>query len=182
MVTRIEEPDIDQLETWQNATKGRVVLKRNGANGPRAEMIGPNKLFHITPVERRINQEAAATEELDVFLNGTLQPVRIPEDTEDYQALTSNPNLLGDDEQIIRLFNAALDVFIERLSEIKQPAALERLRELSQIDETGATVAQARAIVARLAEVQPELSNIHPDSPGTGTERVGSAVKAVTPR
>lgn len=176
---QIVEPDADQIETWQNVTKGRVVLQRLGALGQkRPEMIGADKVFHITPVERRMNQEAAANEDLDVFLNGTLQPLHLLEDSEDYKTLTANPNLLGDDDQIRRLFKANNDVFAARLAEIKNPSALERLLVLAQQDETGATVAQLRMIEARNQQVTPKIDSIHPDAPDG--ER--NAIKAVTPR
>jgi hypothetical protein len=173
----IIEPDLDEIETWKNVTRGRVVLWRLGALGQkRSEMIGADKLFHITPRERRMNQEAAANEDLDVFLNGTLQPVRLIETSDDFKQLTANPNLLGDDEQVSRLFRAGPDVFAARLAEIKNPSALERLLQLANQDETGATVAQLRMIQARLDQVQPPINSVHMG----GEER--PAIKPVTPK
>lgn len=179
----ITEPDADSIETWQNVTRGRVVLNRLGALGQkRPDMIGAGKTFHITPQERRINQEAAANPDLDVFLNGTLQPVNLPSDNgEDYSAITSNPNLLGDDTQIKRLFKASDDTFAERLGEIKNASALERLKDLANQDDTGARVAQLRMIEARLAQIAPEVTNIHPDATGPDGRDRGT-IKAVTPK
>lgn len=179
--TQIIEPDADQIETWQNVTKGRVVLNKIGALGQkRPEMIGAGKTFHITPRDRRVNQEAAANSDLDVFLNGTLQPVSLPQGTgEDYAAITANPNLLGDDEQVKRLFKASDDTFAERLGDIKNSSALERLRDLAMQDETGARVSQLRMIEARLSQVQPVIDHVNPDNPD-GTPRSG--IKPVTPR
>lgn len=176
----IIEPDQDEIETWQNVTKGRVVLQRLGALGQkRAEMIGAERTFHITPRERRMNQEAAANEDLDVFLNGTLQPIRLLEGSEDYAQLTANPNLLGDDQQIRRLFKAGPDVFATRLAEIKNVSALERLHVLAMQDETGATVAQLRMVEARIEQVQPAINSVHPETAG-GPER--PLIKPVTPK
>lgn len=179
----IIEPDADSIETWQNVTRGRVVLNRLGELGQkRPDMIGAGKTFHITPRDRRINQEAAANPDLDVFLNGTLQPVHLPSDNgEDYSAITANPNLLGDDTQIKRLFKASDETFAERLAEIKNSTALERLKDLANQDETGARVAQLRMIEARLEQVAPEITNIHPETAG-GDERDRTQIKAVTPR
>lgn len=180
---RIIEPDADQLETWQNVTRGRVVLRRVGAMGQvRYDMIGGSKIFHITPQERRMNQEVAATEDLDFFLNGVLQPINLA-DTDDADFLKDNPNLLGDEDQIKRLFKASPDVFAERLATIKNSSALERLKDLAYQDDTGATVAQARMVEARLAQVAPEVDNIH-GTPGTSDSpaRDGDPkIKAVTP-
>ena len=179
----ITEPDADSIETWQNVTRGRVVLNRLGELGQkRPDMIGAGKTFHITPRDRRINQEAAANPDLDVFLNGTLQPVHLPSDNgEDYSAITSNPNLLGDDAQIKRLFKATDDVFAERLGEIKNASALERLKDLANQDETGARVSQLRMIEARLTQIAPEITNIHADATGADPDR-GAQIKAVTPK
>lgn len=180
---RIVEPDADQLETWQNVTRGRVVLRRVGALGQvRHEMIGAGKTFHITPQERRMNQEVAANDDLDFFRNGVLQPINLA-DTEDAEILKNNPNLLGDEAQIRRLFQASPDVFAERLAQIKNSTALERLLELAYQDETKATVSQARMVEARLAQVAPEVENVHSGVAGAGEQPRGdSKIKAVTPR
>lgn len=184
-VAQIEEPDADQLETWQNATRGRVVLRRLGALGQvRYEMIGSGKTFHITPQERRMNQEVAANEDLDFFLNGTLQPINLA-DTDDAEILKNNPNLLGDEEQIRRLFRASQDVFAERLATIKNASALERLKEIAYQDETAATLAQVRMIEARLEQVNPEIENVHPGAAETQAVDTRTTadrkIKAVTP-
>ncbi len=178
----IEEPDADQLETWMNVTKGRVVLRRVGSLGQiRHEMVGGGKTVHITPQERRMNQEVAANEDLDFFLNGTLQPIHL-EEGEDTEALRNNPNLWGDDEQVRRLFKAGSDVFAERLSIIKNSSALERLKELAYQDETGATVAQARMIDARLAQVAPSVDMLHPEQSGADEVNGDRRIRAVTPK
>lgn len=181
---QIEEPDADQLETWQNATRGRVVLRRVGALGQvRYEMIGSGKTFHITPQERRMNQEICANEDLDFFLNGTLQPINLA-DTDDAEILKNNPNLLGDDEQIRRLFKASADVFAERLASIKNATALERLKEISYQEETNATLNQVRMIEARLEQISPEIDNVHPGITETSQPDVRAGdrpIKAVTP-
>lgn len=184
--TMIEEPDADQLETWQNATRGRVVLRKMGALGNvRYDMIGPGKTFHITPQERRMNQEVAASEKQDFFLNGTLQPINLA-DTEDAEILRDNPNLLGDEDQIRRLFRASTDVFAERLAGIQNETALERLKEIAYQDETEATLNQVRMIEARLEQVSPEMENIHPgvasSEAGASTPGGDRPIKAVTPR
>jgi hypothetical protein len=182
---QIEEPDADQLETWQNATRGRVVLRRVGALGQvRYDMIGAGKTFHITPQERRMNQEVAASEKQDFFLNGTLQPINLA-DTEDASILLDNPNLLGDEDQIRRLFKASPDVFAERLATIDNETALERLKEIAYQDETNATLNQVRMIEARLEQVAPEVENVHPGVAGaesSTTEGGERRIKAVTPR
>jgi hypothetical protein len=182
-IMTITEPDADSIETWQNVTRGRVVINRIGAMGAkRPDMIGAGKTFHVTPLERRINQEAAANPDLDVFLNGTLQPVHLPQGNgEDYTAITENPNLLGDDKQVARLFKANDDVFAERLGEIKNASALERLKDLANQDATGARVSQLRMIEARITQVAPVIENIHPDATGPDGKDRGT-IKAVTPK
>lgn len=173
--------DTGNLETWRNATRGRVVIKRVGPMGAtRDDMIGAGKTFHLTPQDRRLNQQMAAEEELDVFTNGTLVPVEIDESSEDYRELVENPNLLND-AQIAKLFKANDDVFAERISEIKNATTLERLHDLASQDETGARVSQLKMLDARLRQVQPtadEIRQVADRAPARGE----APIKAVTPK
>lgn len=179
MINPLSNDDAD-LETWKNATKGRVVIQRLSALGERRhEMIGGGKMFHLTPRERRVNQELAANRDLDVFLNGTLQPVRLVEEDADSQSLKGNPNHLAEDD-IKSLFRAHHKTFEARLSEITNSSALEHLLAVAKEEDTRATVKQLERIRARLTEVDPSnveyvTTHAEPDPRSTG-------MKAMTPR
>lgn len=146
----------DQLETWRNVTAGRFVLTRHSAltNQRQYEMIGPGKTFHVTPTERRLNQELAADDELDSFLNGTLQPVRLLDGTE--EGLLNNPNHIADDD-VAGMFKLHHKTFGARLQQITNTAILNRMLEVAREDDVNATVRQVEAIQARIREVDPPM-------------------------
>lgn len=168
----------EDLETWKNSTKGRVVVQRLSALGERRhDMIGAGRMFHLTPRERRVNQELAANSDMDVFMNGTLQPVRLIEDDPDSQAVTGNPNHLNESEAEA-LFKTQYKVFATRLASISNPSALEYLLSLTQREEIHATVRQVERITARLSEVNPDTMGSASEN-GRPSEVAG---RAVTPR
>lgn len=176
--------EMADLESWRNVTQGRVVVIKLSASGQRRhEMVGPDRTFHLTPRERRINQELAANEDLDVFLNGTLQPVRLT-DSDDAEALQANPNHLTDAEAR-SLFRKDMPSFSERVNAIKNPSALQRLVDLAETDEkVKATVMQLRVLKGRLEAVQPAaITHVRPEvASGERPEPTGSGIRAVTPR
>lgn len=176
--------EMTDLESWRNVTQGRVVVIKLSAQGQRRhEMVGPDRTFHLTPRERRINQELAANEDLDVFLNGTLQPVRLT-DSPDAPELLDNPNHLTDAEAR-GLFRKDMPTFAERVHAIKNPSALQRLVDLAENDEkVKATVMQLRVLKARLELVQPAaISHVRADvASGEKEAPSGTGIKAVTPK
>jgi hypothetical protein len=131
-----------------------------------------------------MNQELAASEEQDVFLNGVLQPVRLLEDAEDFERLKASPNHVSEDD-VRSMFRLKAAAFTERLSQISNAAALERLMEIARSEEVDATLRQFEAIQARLAAVAPSIYQGQPDlAPSAASPNVGppSGIKAVTPR
>lgn len=178
-----------QLELWRNGGRGRVLVNRFGADGKiRAELIGAGKSFHLTPAERRYNQELAALPKLDVFTNGTLQPVRLLDGEPDTQTLLDNPNHIPEDDAR-KVFRMTDQQFKARLETITNEAALQRLFDLANDRQTRATVWQLRAIEARLASVAPAPDHIRPEAASAGSDRPaepsgsgGRGPKAVSPR
>ncbi len=192
----------DELETWKNPSEGRVWINRLDHHGnlEKVEIIGAGRTFHISPKERRLNQEMAAVTDLDIFTNGTLTPLRLIEGTADAKEFAQNPNLMT--EQDMRdLFKpgrteaakvAMGDAFIERLGSIKNTATLDRLLALARDED--APLSRVEAIQERLAQVQQpgvfaqvgasaaDPSAGAPSSPGAPrpTKRM-PATRAVTP-
>lgn len=175
------------LELWRNSTRGRVSIKKFGPDGrTRSELIGAGKAFHLTPTERRHNQELAALPKLDVFSNGTCQPVRLIDEEFDTTALLNNPNHIPDDDAR-KVFKLSDGQFKERLDSVTNEAALHRLHDLANDRQTRATVWQLRAVEARLASVAPAPDHIRPEAASAGSDRPADATgsrspKAVSPR
>lgn len=166
-----------EFESWKNSTPGRVVLKKYTQRGDLGdEMIAGGKVFHISPKERRINQEMAATPELDMFQNGFLTPVRLIETEEDAKEIASNPNLMSETE-MADLFKGHWKTFESRVSEVSNLNTLNRLLEVaSTVD---AKVRQVEVIRARIEEISPED---HVEIAHAGSTDPMTGLRSVTPR
>ena len=166
-----------ELEVWTNPTRGVVVVwKHNGAGVLDAELVKPGRTVHLTTFEKRLNQERAASAELDVFANGTLQPVRLIEG--DPSEAASNPNWLSAGD-MAALLQSHHKTFEKRVGEITNAATLERLLEVAR--DKDATVKQVELIRARLSAVSPtdvEDVTVH----ARGDDLIEGGIKAVTPR
>lgn len=147
--------DMPDLETWENVTAARFVIKKFGAKGDLLdEMIGGKKRFHLSTQERHINMELAANDELDPFSNGSLAPVRLLDSTDDAEQIASNPNLMSEDE-MVGLLKGNVNTLKKRVNEVRNPALLGRLKELAV--EHDVTVGKVSAIDVRLQDVAPSL-------------------------
>lgn len=167
-----------ELESWMNSTPGRVWVNKFDARGNlAAEIIASGRTFHLSPQERRVNQEMAASEELDVFSNGTLQPVRLLEGDESDVEIASKPNHLSDSD-IKDLVKAHHKTLEKRLEQISNPSALERVLEAAL--EVDASVSTVERIKSRMREVAPSLYTevATVSGPAVGREKL----KAVTPK
>lgn len=158
-----------ELETWQNSTKGRIgVLKFDHRGDLRNELVRSGMNVHLTQAERQINQEKAASAELDVFSNGHLTPVRLLEGTEDAKEIASNPNLMGESD-LRGLFKAHWKTFDTKVKEITNTITLNRLLALSDDDSVNATVKQV-ATIRKQIESLTQSSDAPEDTTGA---RVG---------
>jgi hypothetical protein len=168
-----------EIETWENTTKGRVFVRKFDARGQLAgELVGAGRSFHLTPQERRINQEMAASEGLDVFKNGILQPVRLLEGDEDYEEIASNPNHVSDSD-IRKMVKSHHKTFEKRLSEIQNPSALQRVLEIAKAEDC--SISTEAKIKTRLQELSPSLYEEVVPAGGPDMDHRGGT-KAVTPR
>lgn len=186
----LEEVGSDQLETWKNPNEGRVWINRLDHRGElaKSEIVGPGKVFHISAVERRLNQEMASNVDQDIFTNGTLSPVRLIEGTADAEAFKANPNLMTEDDMRGLFIPAkteaakasSTDAFTTRLDAIKNPATLDRLLALARVED--APLSRVEAIQSRIREV----ANVQGGPDATVDTRLNAsgrnaASKAVTP-
>lgn len=157
----------EELETWENVSRGRVVIKHKAGEYGRFkdELVNGGKKFHITQDDRRLNQELAANDGLDPFMNGILSPVRLLENSEDAEAILANPNVMGESE-MADLVKGHFKSLEKRLGDITNPVTLERL--LAVAKQSDASVSKVEAITARLQEVAPSLANEILSSPLEG--------------
>lgn len=147
---------MSEYESWKNATNGLLFIRKYNNRGDLGhEAVHARKTFHVTPQERRINQEMAAVPSQDFFSNGMLTPVRLIDTEEDAKEIASNPNLMSESD-MKGLFKAQWKTFDARIDSITNETTLKRLLEMSQDNEVGASVRQADAVQARLREVAPQ--------------------------
>lgn len=168
------------FETWKNVTKGRVyILRQNRLTGlTKHELVNSGRSFQISPDERRLNQENAANNDLDVFANGILCPVKLLDDAEDAKEIASNPNLLSDTD-IKDLFSAHYKTFEKKVAEIRNPATLDRLREVGKAED--AAISRMALIEARIDELTPKHET-HSQTVDEGPRQVdGAGFKPVSP-
>lgn len=169
-----------ETETWRNATRGRVWVKKFGADGKlRDEIVASDRVVHLTPQERLMNQEMAAREDMDVFNNGILQPVRLIDGSEEAKEIAGNPNHITDDDitKLVKSHHKTLDA---RLKDISNPAALQRMLEVAK--EQDASFSTVGRIKERLGEVAPEMVNeITQVTTQTDPQGMGG-IRPVTPR
>lgn len=175
-----------EQETWQNVTEGTVVLKRTDHRGEmtKEEVIIGGRNFHITSNERRLNQEMAADEGLDVFRNGTLHPLRLMDDTEEAREIAANPNLMSESDmkEMVRVHPKT---FEKQLSSIANATTLQRLLAMAHSED--ASIKRVEAIEARLAVVAPtaayevRVAGAPPAPPATG-DSSAPGMRPVTPR
>jgi hypothetical protein len=145
-----------ETEAWRNSTAATVVLKKFNQLGQLDEerVIGGRSVV-LTPHERRINQEMAASESLDVFKNGMLSPVRLLDSEEDTEEIKANANAMSE-PAMKALFKSQIKTFKAKVEEISNPNTLNRLLEIA--NEVDASIRQADTIKERLAEVTPKVA------------------------
>lgn len=168
----------EETERWENATKGRVVIRKFDARGNLGhEMVNAGRSINLTPQERKTNQEMAATEELDVFSNGTMQPLRLLEGTEEAKEIASNPNHLSDSDVKV-LVKGHHKTLEKRLVDISNPSALQRMLEVARVEDC--SVSTVQKIQDRLMEVAPSLVQEVTPVGTSGDDKIG--LRPVTPK
>jgi hypothetical protein len=156
-------PTAPDLETWENITDSRYVLRKFNARGDLAdELIAGRKTFHLTTQERHINSEMVAASEQDPFKNGMFSPVRLLDGTEDADEIASNPNLISESE-MAELVNGKVDPLRKRIGEINNAVVLRRFLEVAEASDSRVTT--LKAIKERIDEVDPSKV-VEIDHPG----------------
>lgn len=156
-------------ETWRNSTAGTVFLIRLDHRGEQTinEQVASGRVIHLTPEERRINMEKAASENQDMFRNGTLTPVRLIDTEDDARELAANPNAMTETD--MRALFKTPRTFAAKITGITNLTSLERLLALAYDED--ATIKTVEHIKSRIAKVS-ELSR-SPIAPPVGRDRSG---------
>lgn len=165
-----------KVETWQNASRGIVwVRKQDRFGNMKDEVIRPGMKFTIGPDDRVFNQDMAASQDLDVFKNGRLVPVRLIDSSEDAKEIAANPNLISEAD-MRELFSSHHKTFESRVNSITNVVALERMLSIAEEDDTDASVKQVSLLKERVAKLNPssvvERSSSATGVPMPGTDRI----------
>lgn len=166
----MSDQDPLQYEIWRNAIKGFIGVKKTDRRGEmKDEVIRGGEKFQITTEDRQLNSELAAGDDLDVFKNGMLMPVKILDGAEDAKEIASNPNLITESD-MAALFAAHWKTFEAKIGQISNPSTLNRL--LAMAEESDATVRQVNALKERVQALQPvpvvERETFTPPRPMSG--------------
>lgn len=164
-----------ELEVWKNVAKGMRWYTRFNAQGLESDhRVMGGRTFTLTPFERQINQEKAATPELDHFRNGTFVLVRASEGTNQDEILSPSSKSASELEEMVQRVLAEPEEIDLILKELTSPVSIDRLLEFlvaydapqEAIDKTrdafhkadGGTVAVRRRVVGGTdtVETQPE--------------------------
>lgn len=143
-----------QKETWQNVTRGTAaVIKLDMRGMEYGEVVRAGGKVSLSPEERRLNQDRAATEKQDLFSNGMLSPVRLVDGSEDNTDIAANPNFMSESD-ISDLFGLTLPALRAKLADIESYALVLRIRETAEL--VDARKSQVAAVDARLEEFAPK--------------------------
>jgi hypothetical protein len=145
------------MESWRNVSAGTHFINRLDHRGEmtRVEMIESGKTFHLTPEERRINSEKAATADLDVFRNGFFEPVRLLDDSDEARELAANPNVMSESD-MRALMKVHPKTFEAKIRSITNATTLQRMVGIAHDED--ATIKRLSMIQGRLDEVTPSMA------------------------
>jgi hypothetical protein len=125
----------EKLEVWKNTTTGMRWAKFHDRGGnEQTKLVQGGRTFAITPFDRQVNQDMAATPSQDLFRNGTFTLVKAAEDTNMDEI--KSPDSLTDNElaalsQEIQGTPERVDYFTK---DIVAPIALGHLVEQLVVD------------------------------------------------
>ena len=167
-----------------NAGQGLVYITKIGEYGRReSELVHGGRVFALTPQERRLNQAQCFDPKNDPFTNGSFKPLALLDDEVDTARLRNNPNVL-DDHRVGELFALKGEGFSQKLLEITNQTAIDRLIEIARQPDAGATVQQLeilRRYKKLLAGDVDEPGDTSKTAESRGPE-VDPMPRAVTPR
>lgn len=163
-----------ELECWKNAGMGTVGINKFDTRGNMIqEMVPGGRKIFLSPEERRMNQEVAAHDSLDVFANGMLVPVRLLDSEEDTEKLQANVNAMSE-TAMKALFKSQRPAFEAKVNEISNITTLNRLLEVAS--EVDASIRQAEYVQRRIDALGPNVTEVT-----AGTQIVGGGLGTKAP-
>lgn len=155
-------PEGNFLEHWRFNGRGKLIIRKIGEFGRQTSaQIHGGTTFHLTPAERRLNQQVVAKPEYDPFTNGQCEALLLDETDPDYIKLTENANVIKRDDTT-RIFKTKGEHFKARLERITSASAIRTLLEMAEATDSTATVPQWRMLQARLESLETELQHVSP--------------------
>ena len=147
-------------ETWENIGKGDIfVLTFDHTGRLKSVPVRAGSKITMSIEERQLNQERAFSPDVDMFTNGRLSPIRLVDTADDYEEIANNPNHISESDMvdILKLKGKA---FNERIGEITNAVALERMFELASDESANVSMTQFRSLEKRLADVRGDVTEI----------------------
>ena len=148
-------PTPQDREIWKNVTPGlRYYIEMDPLGRQTHGLVQAGRTFTITPLERQINQQAAASPEMDMFRNGTFVLVQPTDDTIEDEVMS--PNAISDGEIEVAVHEAlagdeeAIQEILDRVS--SSVTAQRVLEELVVQDGPTSLVEAAKAKVDEYTE------------------------------
>jgi hypothetical protein len=121
------------VEVWKNVAKGMRWYTRFDIAGRETDgKVMGGRTFTLTPFERQINQEKAATADLDLFRNGTFVLVREAAETQLEEIRSSSSLTQSEIESLVLEIMAEPEQLDSVLAEIADsPTTLDRFKEFA---------------------------------------------------
>lgn len=171
-----EASSTPELEEWESVVRGTRGITRYSEKGERSpEIVPPGSIFHITPDERRRNQQRVRDKAKDPFSNGAFRlRTAVDSDANSVAAKKiSEKGAKADDDLQTILETPFGPKFTAKIDALSGSVAFERLYRLAREQEVGAK--KIDMIGARLKELDPDVVLVgeklgvgaeNPDDPG----------------
>ena len=142
-------------EIWKNVSAGlRHYIALNAIGEQTSKTVRAGRTFTLTPLERRLNQEAVYDPKVDPFRDGTFLVVKETDDTEMDEILSPNSVTDGEIEDAIREAIGGdpipIEAMIERIEGINTAQRI--YEEAVAMDAPASVVEHAKAKVESLEE------------------------------
>lgn len=159
----------ENVEVWKNTANGSRWYTQFDVRGQEVtKTVGGNRTFSLTSFERQVNQEKAASPDVDLFRNGNF--ILVKESAETNRAEIESPNAVTDKEleKITHEIMADPELVDGVLARLTSPSSRHRLWEHLVVEDgpskvvekvksayheaDGSVVAQRRRIITTSAE------------------------------
>jgi hypothetical protein len=144
------------IEIWKNTTHGmRWCKMHDRAGNENTKLVNSKRTFSITPLDRQLNQDIAATPQLDLFRNGTFELVRKADDTNMDEI--QSPDSLTEGEVVALSMEVmgnpeGIDFY---LKDVSSPVALNRV--LDQLVADGVDKSAVSYVKMKIAKFDPSV-------------------------